>query len=196
MLYKCKWIPHLHFLHLVDKEQELCLGVSSDSQRAALKQKFFEKHICDTQSFFYTHQYIKQKSIFFFFNLMQTEEEKSIARQKVRQSLTAPEHCLHCPWRASGLLLLNFFLVMHFQNQTKPFWTGLGDRSRPSAESVRIAQMKWNGLPAADDIERTPSPVHGCHILLAPCCTRLRGGNSISYVWLGEDKRLNEAGDK
>lgn len=53
-LYKCKCIHLLDFLHLVDKEQESCLCISSNLQsETALERKLFENHIGDSQFSFF-----------------------------------------------------------------------------------------------------------------------------------------------
>lgn len=107
------------------------------------------------------------KKVFFFFNLIQTEEETLIAHQKVRQSLTAPEHCCI----VHGKLLsasLNFFPGYAFPDQAKPFHTGLSDRSR-RPQSL-CPSHKWNGITF---LRRTTSnALHLPHMATTSCSSR------------------------
>lgn len=178
-LYKCKWIPHLHFLHLVDKWQELCLWVSSsDSQsRAALERKFFEKHICDTHS---------ENNIFFFFLQPYSDWRRNIdCSPKGPSEPNCSRALLHCSWQAS-FCFFELFPLLSISGSSETISNWPQRLITPSAESVRMAQMKWNYLPPADNIERTPSPTHGYNILLEPLCVCLWG--EIPFHTFGSEK--------
>lgn len=94
--------------------------------------------------------------IFFFpLHLLQTEKEKSIVHQKVRQSLTAPEHrCIVHGKFLSGAS--NSLLAMHFWIKQSHLETGLGGPSR-CLQGVCVSH-KENGITYPPvDVKHTSS---------------------------------------